>query len=78
MNNTDKINKLMAAITDSISELVDEQAKQHNVDADELFSAVAGDMSFRAAMIEAFSEKQPAQREPNQVPQNKDNEQQHE
>jgi hypothetical protein len=50
----EKINKLMWAITDSISEIVDDQAKKHGVDADELFATVAGDMSFRAATCEAM------------------------
>jgi hypothetical protein len=54
----DKFNDLMEAITNSISDLVDDQAKQHNVDADELFAAVAGDMGFRAAMMQALKDQQ--------------------
>jgi hypothetical protein len=57
-DNNDKFNNLMEAITNSVSDLVDEQAKLHNVDADELFSAVAGDMGFRAAMMDALKKSQ--------------------
>jgi hypothetical protein len=56
MSNNDKINNLMWAITDTISDLVDDQAKKHGVDPDELFVAVANDMAFRAAMNEALKQ----------------------
>jgi hypothetical protein len=57
MSNDDKLNQLKWAITDSISDLVDEQAKKHGVDADDLFNAVASDLGFRAAISGAFERK---------------------